>query len=83
MDENITDGPVNTTPTGCWSEQLYIFQPWVQAIFISLYVVTFVVGDKTTESGGVCKDFKNEQDANIHGGYLWCLLVPLSHNQLG
>ena len=44
MDANITTGQVNPTPTGCWSEQLYIFQPWVQAVFVTLYVVIFVVG---------------------------------------
>ena len=44
MDANITNGQVNPTHTGCWSEQLYIYQPWLQAIFVSLYVVIFVVG---------------------------------------
>ena len=41
--------PFNTTPTyknnSCSSEiQLYIFEPWVEAAFISLYVILFVVG---------------------------------------
>ena len=46
MDSNTTYyGPITLkTSDTTESKQLYIYQPWVQAIFISMYAVIFVFG---------------------------------------
>ena len=66
MDSNTTYyGPITLkTSDTTESKQLYIYQPWVQAIFISMYAVIFVFG--VGEHHGACRDPLQEAHEDQH-----------------